>query len=116
MLKINTNANRKAWTLSTSWYLSQNVFKMFKPPISVGRDYITGLVLKLCRDANVTREALGIITGARAELYFDGSWSSVSFDKIEELCIKRHRHVIHRKGWCTLKSFRGSQISTASQW
>ena len=88
MLKINTNANRKAWTLSTSWYLSQNVFKMFKPPISVGRDYITGLVLKLCRDANVTREALGIITGARAELYFDGSWSSVSFDKIEELASK----------------------------
>ena len=76
------------WTLSTPWYLSQNVFKKFVPPISPTRDYVTGLVLKLCREARVTRESLGIITGARAELYFDGSWSSVSFDKIEQLAAK----------------------------
>jgi hypothetical protein len=34
------------------------------------------------------REDLGIIAGVRAELYFDGTWTSVGFDAIEELAGK----------------------------
>jgi hypothetical protein len=34
------------------------------------------------------REDIGIIAGARAELYFGGTWTSVSFDEIDELAEK----------------------------
>jgi hypothetical protein len=56
--------------------------------IEVNRDTITGYIRDICKAAGVTRESLGIFAGARAELYFDGGWSSVSFGKIKELAEK----------------------------
>lgn len=74
------------WTLSTVWYLFQPILE--EANIEVNRDTITAYVRELCKDAGVTRESLGIFAGARAELYFDGTWSSVSFDRITELAEK----------------------------
>ncbi len=74
------------WTLSTVWYLFQPIMEKFG--IEVNRDTITGYIRDLCKAAGVTRESLGIFAGARAELYFDGVWSSVSFGKIRELAEK----------------------------
>lgn len=74
------------WTLSTVWYLFQPILE--EANIEVSRDTITAYVRELCKDAGVTRESLGIFAGARAELYFDGTWNSVSFDRITELAEK----------------------------
>ena len=74
------------WTQSTVWYLFQPIMEMFD--IEVNRDTITGYIRDLCKAAGVSRESLGIFAGARAELYFDGTWSSVSFGKIKELAEK----------------------------
>ena len=74
------------WTLSTVWYLFQPIMEKFG--IEVNRDTITGYIRDLCKAAGVTRESLGIFAGARAELYFGGTWSSVSFGKISRLAEK----------------------------
>jgi hypothetical protein len=74
------------WTQSTVWYLFQPIMEKFG--IEVNRDTITGYIRDLCKAAGVTRESLGIFAGARAELYFDGVWSSVSFGKIGRLAEK----------------------------
>lgn len=74
------------WTQSTVWYLFQPIMEKFG--IEVNRDTITGYIRVLCKAAGVTRESLGIYAGARAELYFDGMWSSVSFGKISKLAEK----------------------------
>ena len=85
-----TKKNR--WTLNTVWYL-------FLPTMEasvrdgiiravVTRDYFKKLISKICNKAGIKREDLGIIAGVRAELYFDGTWTSVSFDAIEELAGK----------------------------
>ena len=78
--------NLQKWTQSTVWYLFQTI--MEKSQIEVNRDTITGYIRDLCKDAGVTRESLGIYAGARAELYYNGTWSSVSFGKIAELAEK----------------------------
>jgi hypothetical protein len=79
----------KLWTLSTVWYLflgyMRENFPLDKIPT---RNYVTTSVKKLCDKVGISRAFLGIITGARAELYFDGEWNSVSFDSIEELAAK----------------------------
>jgi hypothetical protein len=54
----------------------------------LNRETITGYIRDLCKAAGVTCESLGIFAGARAELYFDGIWSSVSFGKISRLAEK----------------------------
>lgn len=85
-----TKKNR--WTLNTAWYL-------FLPTMEasvrdgiiravVTRDYFKKLISKICNKAGIKREDLGIIAGVRAELYFDGTWTSVAFDAIEELAGK----------------------------
>lgn len=74
------------WTLNTVWYLFLPL--MEKLGIKVTRGYIKRLVKDLCEAAGVTRESLGIFAGVRAELYFDGEWTSVSFDSVRELAQK----------------------------
>lgn len=74
------------WTQSTVWYLFQPIMEKFG--IERNRDTITGYIRDLCKAAGVTRESLGIYAGARAELYFDGMWSSVSFSRIDKLAEK----------------------------
>lgn len=52
------------------------------------RGYVKRMVTYHCKKAGITRESLGIFAGVRAELYFKGKWTSVSFDSIEELAEK----------------------------
>jgi hypothetical protein len=61
---------------------------MEKFNIHVKREYFKSLVKKICEKRGKKRSEIGIITGARAELYFNGRWESVSFDAIEELAHK----------------------------
>lgn len=70
----------------TLWYLL--LADMEKRNIHVTREYFKSLIKKICEKYGKKRSDIGIITGARAELYFDGRWESVSFDAIEELAQK----------------------------
>jgi hypothetical protein len=74
------------WTLNTVWYLFLPLMEKFG--IKVTRGYVKRLVKELCDDAGVTRESLGIFAGVRAELYFNGNWTSVSFDNVKRLAEK----------------------------
>ena len=74
------------WTLNTVWYLFLPLMEKFS--IKVTRAYVKRLVKELCEDAEVTRESLGIFAGVRAELYFNGNWTSVSFDNVKRLAEK----------------------------
>jgi hypothetical protein len=74
------------WTLNSVWYTFLNVLKEFETTATKG--YVKRLVTKLCSDAGVTRESLGIYAGDRAAMYFQGDWSSVSFDAIDTLAEK----------------------------
>ncbi|HET6730380.1 MAG TPA: hypothetical protein VFH04_02145 [Nitrososphaeraceae archaeon] len=58
---------------------------MEKYNIDVSRKYFKTLLRKICDKFGRKRSEIGVITGARAELYFDGRWRSVSFDAIGEL-------------------------------
>jgi hypothetical protein len=85
-------AKRKRWTQNTGWYLflpimEQAVRDKLISKI-VTRDYFKKLLNNLCKAAGIKREDIGIIAGVRAELYFDGAWTSVSFDAIDELAEK----------------------------
>lgn len=74
------------WTLNTVWYLFLPVMEKFG--IKVTRAYIKRLVKEICEAAGISRESLGIFAGVRAELYFDGQWTSVSFDRVKGLAEK----------------------------
>ena len=65
------------------WY--QLLGDMEKYDNKVSREWIKKLINKVCKQLGVTREALGIFAGARATMYFDGKWSSVRYDDVEEL-------------------------------
>ncbi len=78
--------DKKKWTLNTVWYLFLSVLE--DAGKSCTRGYVKRLVKDLCELKDTTREALGIFAGVRAELYFDGNWTSVSFDRIHELASK----------------------------
>jgi hypothetical protein len=67
----------------TIWYLLLPEMERLK--IHITREYFKSLFKKICNKVGKKRSDIGIITGARAELYFDGVWRSVSFDAIEEL-------------------------------
>ena len=70
----------------TIWYLLLPV--MEKRNIDVSRKYFKTLLRKICDKFGKKRSEIGVITGARAEMYFGGRWESVSFDAIEELAQK----------------------------
>lgn len=70
------------FTLNTIWYRLQEV------GVKVSRGYIKRMVKDLCDKCGITRAELGIFAGVRAELYFSGSWKSVSFDAIGDLAEK----------------------------
>ena len=61
---------------------------MEKYNIDVTRKYFKKLIKSICDKFGKKRSEIGIITGARAEMYFGGRWESVSFDAIEELAQK----------------------------
>ena len=61
---------------------------MQKYGIKVTRGYVKRLVKEICEGVGVTRESFGIFAGVRAELYFSGTWTSVSFDNVKSLADK----------------------------
>jgi hypothetical protein len=70
----------------TIWYLLLPVMERLN--IDVSRKYFKTLLKNICDKFGKKRSDIGIITGARAEMYFDGRWESVSFDAIDELAQK----------------------------
>src|SRR5215831_12770134 len=75
--------NRDRWTQDSVWYNFQPVLQQYG--ITVTREHIKKLIRVICKKLGVTRESLGIFAGARATMCFNGDWSSVGFDAIQEL-------------------------------
>ncbi len=73
----------KIWTVGTTWYLFLPTYTEKK--LVIKRETFYKYLKDLCDEKGITRAQAGIITGARAELYFDGEWKSVSLDNIGEL-------------------------------
>ena len=71
------------WTVGTAWYLFLPIYNDKK--LTIKRETFYKYLKDLCDEIGITRAQAGIITGVRAELYFDGAWSSVSLDNIGEL-------------------------------
>ena len=76
-------AHRDRWAQDSVWYNFQPVLQ--KHGINITRETVKKLIRVVCANLGVTRESLGIFAAARAEMYFDGRWSSVSYNAIEEL-------------------------------
>jgi hypothetical protein len=74
------------WTLNSVWYNFLSVLKEFETTAT--RGYVKQLVNELCESAGCTRESLRIFAGVRASLYFQGDWTSVSFDAVDSLAEK----------------------------
>ena len=77
------------WTVGTAWYLFLPIYTDKK--LTIQRETFYKYLKDLCDEAGITRAKAGIITGARAELYFDGEWSSVSLDNSENLLVKERK-------------------------
>jgi hypothetical protein len=58
---------------------------MEKNNIKVTREWVKRLIRKICAKNGFSRESIGIIAAARASMYFDGRWTSVSFEAVNEL-------------------------------
>jgi hypothetical protein len=76
----------KSRSPDTIWYLLLPIMEKYN--IDVSRKYFKTLLKNICDKFGKKRSEIGVITGARAEMYFDGRWESVSFDAIEELSQK----------------------------
>ena len=70
----------------TIWYLLLPVMEKYN--INVSRAYFKTVLRKICHKYGKKRSEIGVVTGARAEMYFNGRWESVSFDAIGELAHK----------------------------
>lgn len=71
-------------TTNSVWYLSLPWMEKFLKKIPT-RSYFQQVIRSYCESKGITRLSLGLVAGARASMYFDGEWRSVSFDKITEL-------------------------------
>jgi hypothetical protein len=78
-----TTDTQKMRSTDTIWYLLLSLMQQFE--IKVTREHFKRTIREMCELLGKTRAALGIITGVRAEMWFNGGWSSVSFDAIEDL-------------------------------
>lgn len=81
-MTVVTKAERR--TQSTVWYLCLPIFAKNKIKLPK-RKSLTSRIKAVCEKLGVTREDLGIIAKARATMYFNGKWNSVSYDAIEDL-------------------------------
>jgi transcriptional regulator with XRE-family HTH domain len=77
-------AEREPRTQSTVWYLCLPIFEKYKIKLPT-RDYFASRIKAVCEKLGFTREELGIIAKPRANMYFNGEWSSVSYDAIDAL-------------------------------
>ena len=74
---------RKMRSTDTLWYLLLPMMQQYG--IKVSRKWFKDLIKIICDKRRIKRVDVGIITGARVEVWFNGGWKSVSFDSIEEL-------------------------------
>lgn len=74
------------WTQDSVWYAVENTLIELGIKITKNtRQYVKRLIRELCKEAGITRESIGIIAAPRCTMFFDGVWTSVSFEKIDEL-------------------------------
>ena len=75
------------------WSTAQGVWYLVEPYVPknsegeyIDRDTFVSYIREICKkDLHCCREDLRIVAGGRAELYFDGEWTSISWDSIEAL-------------------------------
>jgi hypothetical protein len=84
MTRLLTDAKRMS--IDTLWYNLLSLMQQLN--IHVKRESFKARLKKICDMCGIRRDQLNLITGARAELYFNGTWESVSFDAIDELAAK----------------------------
>lgn len=82
LLEIKNGPYRKR-TQDSVWYNFLPVREKYD--IKVGRKWVKQLIRKICDKHELSRESIGIIAAARASMYFDGEWSSVSFEAVGKL-------------------------------
>jgi uncharacterized protein DUF2399 len=58
---------------------------MEKNGVKVSREWIKTLIRKVCNKMGISRESIGIMAGARATMFFNGQWSSVKFEDVDDL-------------------------------
>jgi 5S rRNA maturation endonuclease (ribonuclease M5) len=75
-------------TTNSVWYLMLPLMTFYFGDKRYDRDYFKRLIRKFCDDLHITRLSMGLVSGARASIFFDGEWESVSFDAIKELAAK----------------------------
>src|SRR3989442_4120184 len=71
-------------TTNSVWYLALPWMEKFLEKIPT-RDYIQRVIREYCESKGITRLSIGLVAGARASMYFDGDWHSVSFDAVSDL-------------------------------
>ena len=81
---MTTERKTEPRTQSTVWYLCLPIFEKYRVKLPT-RKYFTSRIKAVCEKLDVTREELGIIAKPRATMYFNGKWTSVSYDAIEDL-------------------------------
>jgi hypothetical protein len=70
-------------TQDSVWYNFLPIMENYN--IKVTREWVKRLIRKICAKNGFSRESIGIIAASRASMYFDGRWSSVSFEAVNEL-------------------------------
>lgn len=78
------------WTQDSVWYAVEPILKQLKIRITkkTTRAYVKQLIRVLAEEAGVTRESIGIIAAPRCTMFFNNIWTSVTFEKIDELSEK----------------------------
>jgi hypothetical protein len=71
-------------TTNSVWYLCLSWMEKYLKKIPT-RSYFQNVLRKYCESKGITRLSMGLVTGDRASMYFDGDWHSVSFDAINNL-------------------------------
>jgi hypothetical protein len=75
------------------WSTAQGIWYLVEPYVPknskgeyIDRDTFVSYIRVICKkDLHCRREDLRIVAGGRAELYFNGEWTTISWDSIEEL-------------------------------
>lgn len=83
MTSTNINLRYRKRTQDSVWYNFLPI--MEKYDIKVTRGWVKRLIKIICSEWRIKRESIGIIAAARASMYFDGHWSSVSFEDVVNL-------------------------------
>lgn len=85
--KIVDAAREIDWiTAQGTWYEVEPYVPLNGKGEYIDRDVFVSYIRDICKnDLHCRREDLKIVAGGRADLYFDGEWTSISWDNIEEL-------------------------------